>query len=90
MIAISGRIFCANQIEAELLASLLEEHTRLTRQEPGCLSFHMSRTADPLVWLFDEAFDNHDAYQAHVSRTRTTPWHGATAHLRREVKTTGL
>ena len=90
MIAISGRIFCANQIEAELLASLLEEHTQLTRAEPGCLSFNMSRTADPLVWLLDEAFNDEEAYQAHLSRTRSTPWYGATAHLRRDVKITGL
>ena len=90
MIAISGRIFCANLVEAELLASLLEEHTRLTRAEPGCLSFHMLPTSDPLIWLTDEAFADHDAYKAHISRTRQTPWHGATAHLRRDVKTTGL
>lgn len=90
MIAITGRIYCANQVEAELLASLLEDHTRLTRAEKGCLSFHMLPTSDPLVWLIDEAFADLEAYEAHQARTRQTPWHGATAHLRREVKTTGL
>ena len=90
MITLSGRLICANAIEAELVSSLLPEHTRLTRDEPGCLSFHAHRTADPLVWQVDEAFTDRAAFDAHQARTRASAWHKATAHLKRDYRTTGL
>lgn len=90
MITLTGKLVCANAIEAELVASLLPEHTRLTREEPGCLSFLVTRTADPLVWNIEEAFEDEAAYRAHQARARTGAWHSATAHLKRDYRTTGL
>lgn len=90
MITLTGRLICANAIEADLVATLLPDHTRLTRAEPGCLSFHVHRTADPLVWQVDEAFADRAAFDAHQTRTRASAWHKATAHLRRDYRTSGL
>ena len=90
MITLTGKLVCANSVEAELVASMLAEHTRLTREEPGCLSFLVTRTADPLVWQVEEAFEDAAAYRAHQTRLRASPWHAATAHLKRDYRTTGL
>ncbi len=90
MITLTGRLFCANAIEADLVVTLLPDHIRLTRAEPGCLSFTVLRTEDPLVWQVDEAFTDHAAFEAHQRRTRASAWHKATAHLRRDYRTTGF
>ncbi len=90
MITLTGRLICANAVEAEIVATHLPEHTRLTRAEPGCLSFMVLRTADPLVWQVDEAFADRPAFEAHQARTRASAWHKATAHLKRDYRTTGL
>ena len=60
MITLSGRLICANAIEADLVASLLPDHIRLTRDEPGCLSFEVRQgdiigLAPPLCLSRDEA-----------------------------------
>ena len=90
MITLTGRLICANSIEADLVAQHLPEHARLTREEPGCLSFNVLPTGDPLVWHVDEAFTNRDAFEAHQTRTRASAWHKATAHLKRDYRTSGL
>ena len=90
MITRTGKLVCSNMIEAELVASLLEEHTRLTRAEPGCLSFLVTRTADPLVWNVEEAFSDEPAYRTHQKRARASAWHKATAHLHKDYRETGL
>ncbi|MGA0542341.1 putative quinol monooxygenase [Neotabrizicola sp. VNH66] len=90
MITLSGRLICANAVEADLVATLLPEHMRLTRAEPGCLSFNVLPTADPLVWHVDEAFTDRAAFDAHQARTRASAWHKATAHLKRDYRTSGL
>ncbi|MFE3835760.1 putative quinol monooxygenase [Pseudogemmobacter sonorensis] len=90
MITLTGRLICGNMVEAELVSSLVAEHVRLSRAEPGCLSFNVSPTADPLIWLVDEAFADRAAFEAHQARARAGAWHKATAHLRRDYRTTGL
>ncbi len=90
MISLSGRLICANATEADLVRQHLPEHLRLTRAEPGCLSFQVSATDDPLIWQVAESFTDKAAFEAHQSRTRASAWHAATAHIRRDYRLTGL
>lgn len=90
MITLTGRLICASATEADIVREHLPEHIRLTRAEPGCLSFHVTPTDDPLVWQVDEAFADRAAFEAHQTRTRASAWYKATAHLRRDFRTSGL
>ena len=90
MITLSGQMTCANATEADIVREHLAEHVRLTRAEPGCLSFTVRPTADPLVWQVEEAFTDRAAFEAHQARTRASAWHKATAHVKRDYRTTGL
>jgi quinol monooxygenase YgiN len=89
MITVTGTIACTNAIEAEIVRSHLPEHIRLSRDEPGCISFSVLPTSDPLVWRLDESFTDMAAYEAHRSRTRASAWYKATAHLQRDFKVSG-
>jgi len=90
VISLSGRLICANATEADLVRQHLPEHLRLTRAEPGCLSFQVSATDDPLIWQVAESFTDKAAFEAHQNRTRASAWHAATAHIRRDYRLTGL
>ncbi len=90
MITLSGRLICANATEADLVREHLADHLRLTRAEPGCLSFNVVPTDDPLVWQVDESFTDRAAFEAHQARMRGSAWYKATAHLKRDYRTTGL
>ncbi|ABF64597.1 hypothetical protein TM1040_1864 [Ruegeria sp. TM1040] len=39
---LSGHLFCASAQEQALVEQYLPEHIRLTRAEPGCLSFEVT------------------------------------------------
>lgn len=49
MVRLSGFLRCASVAEVEIVQRHLPEHMRLTRAEPGCISFEVSQTDDPLV-----------------------------------------
>lgn len=89
MITVTGTLTCATAEEADLVRTYLPDHIRLTREEPGCLSFNVYPTDDPLVWRLDESFSNRAAYDAHQTRTRASAWYKATAHLKRDFRITG-
>lgn len=90
MISLSGRLICATADEADLVRQHLPEHLRLTRAEPGCLSFSVTKTDDPLVWQVAESFTDKAAFEAHQTRARSSAWHAATAGIRRDYRITGL
>ncbi len=89
MITVTGTLTCATSEEADIVRTYLPEHIRLSRAEPGCLSFNVYPTEDPLVWRLDESFTNREAFEAHQTRTRASAWYKATAHLKRDFKITG-
>jgi quinol monooxygenase YgiN len=85
-IALTGTLACAAD-DLALVARLLPEHVRLSRAEPGCLSFHVAPSAaDPLVFEVRELFDSREAFDAHQARSRTSDWGRATAHIPREYR----
>ena len=92
-VRLSGRLICGSEREAAILREQLLEHVRLSRAEPGCLTFDVSGdvsgTEDPLVWRVEECFRDRAAFEHHQQRTRASPWWSATRSIRREYEVTG-
>ena len=65
------------------MATHMTVHIALTRAEPGCLTFTIVQTANPLVWQVDEAFADQAAFDTHQTRTRASDWYRLTAHIER-------
>lgn len=83
-VVLTGRLICKTAEETALVAKLLPIHIELTRAEPGCISFEVTRTADPLVWQFDERFLSQQAFEAHQDRVSASEWGTLTSKIRRE------
>ena len=63
----------------------LEDHIRLTRKEPGCIMFNVTPCREvELRLLVDEIFENQQAFDAHQTRTKASPWAEITAGLPRD------
>jgi quinol monooxygenase YgiN len=86
MIHVTGTFTCATAADALIVRAHLPDHIRLSRAEPGCLSFNVDATSDPLVWRLDETFADRTAFEAHQARTRASNWFHATAHLVRDFR----
>ena len=89
-VRLTGRLICASQDEARIVQTHLPEHVRLTRAEPGCLSFVVEATADPLIWSVSERFQDKAAFARHQSRTRASVWAVVTAAIKRDYEILGL
>lgn len=89
MIHVTGTLACTTIAQADTVRSHLPDHIRLSRAEPGCLTFNVEPTENPLVWRLDESFVNRAAFEAHQSRTRASAWFKATADLTRDFVVTG-
>jgi quinol monooxygenase YgiN len=86
MIRLKGHLICMTEAEAEAVRQHLPEHIRASRSEPGCLSFDVSATDDPLVWDVQESFRTRADFDAHQTRTRASPWFAATRHILRDFR----
>jgi quinol monooxygenase YgiN len=83
IVRLTGQLICANADEAQVVATHVPLHIALTLAEPGCLSFAVKQTADPLVWQVDESFTDQAAFDAHQARTKTSAWARLSAHIER-------
>jgi quinol monooxygenase YgiN len=83
-IRLKGQVICADATDAALVAAHVPTHIALTMAEPGCLSFSVTSTDDPLIWTVDESFTDQDAFDAHQTRTRASDWYRLTAHIPRK------
>jgi quinol monooxygenase YgiN len=88
MIHLSGRLICKDAAEAAVVNRELPEHIRLTRAEPGCVTFKVTVTDDPLCWQVAETFCDRAAFEAHQARTRASAWFAATSVITREFTQT--
>lgn len=88
-VRLSGFLRCASMDEVAVVERHLTDHIALTRAEPGCLSFVVTQTADPLVWRVEEAFADRAAFEEHQTRTRSSAWFAATAHIVRDYTVSG-
>lgn len=89
-VTLTGQLICKDAAEASRVRAALADHIRLTRAEPGCLSFEVVQTDDPLVWQVDEAFTDAPAFTAHQTRASTSEWAAQTAGIERKYKVNGL
>ncbi len=84
-VRLTGFLLCRTPEEADRVAALLPEHTRLTRAEPGCLRFEVWRSqADPCRFAVSECFRDRAAFEAHRARAATTIWARATRGIPRD------
>ncbi|MBD8064650.1 antibiotic biosynthesis monooxygenase [Devosia sp. PTR5] len=83
-VRLTGTLICGTDAECDAVRQYLPEHIRLTRQEPGCLSFEVAQSSDPLVWTVKELFLDRAAFDAHQVRTKGSEWASQTATIRRD------
>lgn len=86
MIRLSGRLICMTDDERAAVVTDLSSHIALTRAEPGCLSFDIGQTDDPLVFDVHETFRDRAAFDAHQTRTRASDWFAATRGILRDFR----
>ena len=89
-VILEGRLLCKDAAEAEVVKKSLPKHIRLTKAEPGCISFSVTPTEDPWVWLVHEEFEDSGAFEAHQQRAAASKWGQATSGLQRIYKIKGL
>ncbi|WCJ64472.1 putative quinol monooxygenase [Agrobacterium tumefaciens] len=89
-VRLSGFLRCLSGDDVELVRQHLPDHIRLTRAEPGCISFEVSQTDDPLVWRVEELFADRPAFDFHQQRTRASAWFMATSAIPRDYEITTL
>ena len=86
MMRLRGQMVCMTHDEADTVRTHRPEHLRLTRAEPGCLTFEISDTDDPLIFEVMEAFRDAGSFTAHQARTRDSDWFAATRGILRDFR----
>ncbi|WP_333899777.1 putative quinol monooxygenase [Agrobacterium pusense] len=89
-VRLRGFLRCLSKDDVELVRRHLPEHLRLTREEPGCISFEVSETDDPLIWRVEELFADRAAFDFHQQRTRASEWFMGTSVIPRDYEITTL
>lgn len=89
-VTLNGTLRCANDEEAARVCAALDDHIRLTRAEPGCISFEVTATEDPLVWAVAEEFTDPAAFEAHQARAGASQWAQQTKGIARDYKISGM
>ncbi|NNK16448.1 MAG: antibiotic biosynthesis monooxygenase [Sulfitobacter sp.] len=89
-VTLNGYLRCANEDEAARVRAALDEHIRLTRSEPGCISFEVTPTDDPLVWTVAEEFTTPESFNAHQERASASDWAEATKGIARDYTVKGM
>jgi quinol monooxygenase YgiN len=86
MIRLRGQLRCMTDDEAAIVRAHVGTHVQLTRAEPGCLSFAIDPTEDPLIFEVMESFRDRAAFDAHQVRTRDSAWFTATRGILRDFR----
>lgn len=84
MIRLRGQLRCLTEAEAGAVRAHIADHIRLTRAEPGCLTFDIAETDDPMTFEVMESFRDRAAFDAHQARTRDSAWFAATREILRD------
>ena len=75
----------------EEIRTALVAHIRLTRAEPGCVSFDVTEDPDTNGrFIVAERFTDSDAFRAHQARTRLSDWGRTSDGIPRDYTVTGL
>lgn len=87
-IVITGTITCAPG-DLTMVANGLKDHIRLTRSEPGCLTFSIIQSPDDdCVFDVSERFVDRAAFEVHTVRTRASDWWAMSQHIPRQMDVT--
>ncbi|SKB02554.1 Antibiotic biosynthesis monooxygenase [Agreia bicolorata] len=89
-VRLTGQLVCETLEQVRVVEENLPLHTELSRAEPGCISFEVARTHDPLVWQVDELFQDAESFAAHQRRVADSEWGRATAGIERRYQVDGL
>lgn len=84
MVRLRGKLVCMSEAERQAVLTHRAEHIRLTRAEPGCITFDIDDSDDPMVFEVMESFRDRPAFEAHQTRTRQSLWFEATRHILRD------
>lgn len=84
LIAVEGRLICADMGQMLLALDLLPDHVAASRAEPGNLRFDLAQTEDPLIWSLNELFTDAAAFAAHRDRTAASRWGQESAAIKRD------
>ena len=87
MIRLTGTLTATTPDDLKIIETYLPGHIRLSRAEPGCMSFDVTQSADPLVWQLDESYVDTAAFQAHQTRNRASLWWQMSQSLVRNFQT---
>ena len=88
MIHLTGTLTCTTADDLKIVETYLPDHIRLSLAEPGCLTFTVVQTANPMVWQLDESFVDQVAFDVHQSRTRASQWWQVSQHIARDFQIT--
>ena len=86
MIRLRGQMVCMTAEEHSAVLAHMGDHIALTRAEPGCLSFEVTQSDDPMIWRVEECFADQTAFDAHQVRTRASEWWRASAGIQRDFR----
>lgn len=86
---LTGQLVCKNEDEARIVAVHLPEHIERTRAEPGCLSFTVTPSDDPLIWMVEERFEDRRVFELHQKRVAGSEWGRVTAGIERRYAVEG-
>lgn len=89
-IFLTGQLICQGDGEIAIVAEFLPRHIELTRAEPGCVSFEVNQTVDPLAWDVSECFRDAGSFELHQARVKSSEWGRATAGIKRSYSVSGL
>lgn len=75
----------------DAIRAALPEHIRLTRAEPGCLSFEVIESSStPGRFAVSERFTDAAAFQAHQTRAAASDWAQISQGIPRTYEVKGL
>ncbi|MDN3935602.1 antibiotic biosynthesis monooxygenase [Arthrobacter sp. YD4] len=87
---LTGHLVCSDQEQVGVVAQHLPLHIKLTRAEPGCISFEVNPTQDPLIWQVNEQFQDSNSFRAHQRRVAESEWGRVSAHVDRHYEIDGF
>ena len=88
MITLTGTLTCPTPDDLKIVETYLPDHIKLSRAEPGCITFDVVQTANPLVWQLDESYADKAAFEAHQTRNRASVWWQVSQNLVRNFQIT--
>ncbi|TIH27069.1 putative quinol monooxygenase [Subtercola vilae] len=89
-IHLTGELVCKTGEDALIVRRHLPEHVQRTRAEPGCVSFRVTPTEDPLIWSVEESFTDQRVFELHQTRVADSEWGRVTAGIERHYAIEGL